>query len=46
VHPWSPVHRAPGGTGRTLEEIQANFPFIEAADIQQATAYAAFSVRE
>jgi uncharacterized protein (DUF433 family) len=34
------------GTGWTLEQIQADFPFIEAADIQQATAYAAFSVRE
>lgn len=34
------------GVGRTLEQIQEDFPFIEAADIQQAVAYAAFSVRE
>jgi uncharacterized protein (DUF433 family) len=34
------------GAGCTLEEIQADFPFIEAADIQQATALAAFSVRK
>jgi uncharacterized protein (DUF433 family) len=34
------------GAGWTLEQIQADFPFIEAGDIQQATAYAAFSVRE
>jgi uncharacterized protein (DUF433 family) len=34
------------GAGWTLEEIQADFPFIEAGDIQQAAAYAAFSVRE
>jgi uncharacterized protein (DUF433 family) len=34
------------GAGWTLAEIQADFPFIEAFDIQQATAYAAFSVRE
>jgi uncharacterized protein (DUF433 family) len=27
-------------------QIQEYFPFIEAADIQQAVAYAAFSVRE
>ncbi len=26
--------------------MQADFPFIEPADIQQASAYAAFSVRE
>jgi hypothetical protein len=31
---------------RTLEEIQAGFPFIEAGDIQQAAGFAAFSVRE
>jgi uncharacterized protein (DUF433 family) len=34
------------GAGWTLEEIQADFPFIEATDIQQAAAFAAFSVRE
>jgi uncharacterized protein (DUF433 family) len=36
------------GAGWTLEEIQIqeDFPFIEAADIQQAVAYASFSVRE
>jgi uncharacterized protein (DUF433 family) len=34
------------GAGRTLEQIQEDFPFIEAADVQQAVAYAAFSVRE
>src|SRR6185437_10278900 len=34
------------GAGWTLEQIQADFPFIEATDIQQATAYAAFSARE
>ena len=34
------------GAGWTLEQIQADFPFIEAADIQQSSAYAAFSVRE
>lgn len=36
----------PEGAGSTLEEIQADFPFIEAGDIQQAAAYAASSVRE
>lgn len=34
------------GAGWTLEQIQEDFPFIEAADIQQAVAFAAFSVRE
>jgi hypothetical protein len=34
------------GAGWTLEQIQEDFPFIEAADIQQAIAYAAFSLRE
>jgi uncharacterized protein (DUF433 family) len=34
------------GAGWTLEQIQTDFPFIEAADIQQSSAYAAFSVRE
>lgn len=34
------------GAGWTLEQIQADFPFIEAGDLQQAAAYAAFSVRE
>ena len=34
------------GAGRTLGQIQEDFPFIEAADIQQAIAYASFSVRE
>jgi uncharacterized protein (DUF433 family) len=34
------------GAGWTLEQIHSDFPFIEAVDIQQATAYAAFSARE
>jgi uncharacterized protein (DUF433 family) len=34
------------GAGWTLEQIQEDFPFIEAADIQQSVAYASFSVRE
>ena len=34
------------GAGWSLEQIQEDFPFIEAEDIQQAIAYAAFSVRE
>lgn len=34
------------GEGWTLEQIQEEFPFIEAGDIQQAVAYASFSVRE
>jgi uncharacterized protein (DUF433 family) len=34
------------GAGWSLAEIQADFPFIEAADIQQAVAYAARAVRE
>ena len=34
------------GAGGALEEIQADFPFIEAGDIQQAAACAAFTVRE
>jgi uncharacterized protein (DUF433 family) len=34
------------GAGWTLEEIQPGFPFTEAADIQQAAAFAVFSVRE
>ena len=34
------------GAGRSLDQIQEDFPFIEAEDIQQAVAYAAFSVRE
>ena len=34
------------GAGWTLEQIQEDFPFIEAAAIQQAIAYAAFSMRE
>jgi uncharacterized protein (DUF433 family) len=34
------------GAGWTLDQVQADFPFIEAADIQQAIAYASFSVRE
>lgn len=34
------------GAGRTLEQIQEDFPFIEAADVQQAIAYAATTVRE
>lgn len=33
------------GVGWTPEEIQADFPLIEAGDIQQAAAYAAFPVR-
>jgi uncharacterized protein (DUF433 family) len=34
------------GAGWPLEQIQEDFPFIEPEDIQQAIAYAAFSVRE
>lgn len=34
------------GAGWTLERIQEDFPFIEAADVQQAVAYAATTVRE
>ncbi|MGH3937114.1 MAG: DUF433 domain-containing protein [Pseudonocardiaceae bacterium] len=34
------------GAGWSLERIQEDFPFIEAADVQQAVAYAAFAVRE
>jgi uncharacterized protein (DUF433 family) len=34
------------GAGWTLDQIQEDFPFVEAADVQQAVAYAAFSVRE
>ena len=34
------------GAGWSLGQIQEDFPFIEAEDIQQAIAYAAFSVRE
>lgn len=34
------------GAGWTLEQIREDFPFIEAADIQQAVAYASFAVRE
>jgi uncharacterized protein (DUF433 family) len=34
------------GAGWTLEQIHEDFPFIESADIQQAIAFAAFSVRE
>lgn len=34
------------GAGWSLEQLQEDFPFLEAEDIQQATAYAAFSVRE
>jgi uncharacterized protein (DUF433 family) len=34
------------GAGWTLEQILEDFPFIEAADIQQAVAYASFSARE
>jgi uncharacterized protein (DUF433 family) len=34
------------GAGWALEQIQEDFPLIEAADILQAVAYAAFSVRE
>lgn len=34
------------GTGWTLEQIQEDFPFVEAGDTQQAVAYASFSVRE
>ena len=36
----------PGGCGLDAGGDQAGFPFIEAADIQQAAAFAAFSVRE
>ncbi|WP_425402781.1 DUF433 domain-containing protein [Jiangella gansuensis] len=34
------------GAGWSLEQVQEEFPFIEAADVQQAIAYASFSVRE
>lgn len=34
------------GAGWSLEQIQEDFPFIEAEDVQQAIAYASFSVRE
>ena len=34
------------GAGWTLEQVHEDFPFIEAANVQQAIAYAAFSVRE
>ncbi|WP_069114672.1 DUF433 domain-containing protein [Jiangella alba] len=34
------------GSGWTLERIQEDFPFIEAADIQHAIAYASFAVGE
>jgi uncharacterized protein (DUF433 family) len=34
------------GAGWGLDQVQEDFPFIEAADIQQAIAYASFSVRE
>jgi uncharacterized protein (DUF433 family) len=34
------------GAGWSLERIQEDFPFIEAVDVQQAIAYAAFAVRE
>jgi uncharacterized protein (DUF433 family) len=34
------------GAGWALDQVQEDFPFNEAADIQQAIAYASFSVRE
>jgi uncharacterized protein (DUF433 family) len=34
------------GAGWSLDRVQEDFPFIEAADVQQAIAYASFSVRE
>jgi uncharacterized protein (DUF433 family) len=34
------------GAGWSLDQVQEDFPFIEPADIQQAIAYASFSVRE
>ena len=34
------------GAGWSLDQVQEDFPFIEAADLQQAIAYASFSVRE
>jgi uncharacterized protein (DUF433 family) len=34
------------GAGWSLGQVQEDFPFIEAADLQQAIAYASFSVRE
>jgi len=34
------------GAGWTLEQVQEDFPFVEAADIKQAVAYASFYVRE
>jgi uncharacterized protein (DUF433 family) len=33
------------GSGWSLEQVQEDFPFVEAADIQQAISYAAFAVR-
>ena len=46
IHIRAPVQVAPERRGETLEETQADFLFIEAGDIQQAAAYAAFPVRE
>jgi uncharacterized protein (DUF433 family) len=34
------------GAGWTLDQIQEDFPFIEAEDVRQAIAYAALSLRE
>jgi uncharacterized protein (DUF433 family) len=34
------------GAGWTLEQVQHDFPFIEAEDARQAIAYAALSLRE
>lgn len=34
------------GAGWTLEQVQEDFPFIEAEDVRQSIAYAARSLRE
>lgn len=34
------------GAGWSLEQLQEDFPFLEAEDLRQAIAYAALSMRE
>lgn len=34
------------GAGWTLEEVQADYPFVEAEDLRQAIAYAGLSIHE
>jgi hypothetical protein len=50
VYPWASFHGGasaqPGRGGLDTGADKRGFPFIEAADIQQAMAFAAFSVRE